>query len=114
MSDNPEAPVDLRYLREYTDGDSAALQELLEIFTVTFVDELENFKRASFGENAEWCAVAHKLKGASAFIGAETLRKLCARAQGMKSATVGEREEVCREVIAQYERVNNYMKDMKL
>ncbi|MCB1680790.1 MAG: Hpt domain-containing protein [Alphaproteobacteria bacterium] len=115
MLDETSQPVDLSYLQEYTDGNEEALKELIEVFTETFMEELGQLKGAiKDGESKEWSEVAHKLKGASAFVGAEHLRKLCAEAQKMVSASAADRSALYEKISLGYENVSAYLKEIDL
>lgn len=105
------APVDLSYLHDYTDGDKDAINELLEIFHETFSEELENLHiEIVEGDSQSWCEIAHKLKGAAGYIGAEELRALCSQAQNMKTCSKEERAEIYEKIEGKYRFVCDFLK----
>lgn len=111
MQDNKNtAPVDLSYLAEYTNGDQDAIRELIEVFYETADEALGDLKsNITEGENAAWAAAGHKLKGAAGYVGAESLKDLCAQAQNMKEATLPERETLFRQIKEMYGHVHTYL-----
>jgi len=105
-----EAPVDLSYLHDYTDGDPDAMNELLEIFHETFVEELRHLQESlAEGHNQAWTEYAHKLKGASGYVGAEKLRAFCSQAQNMLEASADERKAVFALIKQNYEIVCKFL-----
>lgn len=111
MSDS-DSPVDLTYLEEYTGGDPEAVQELLEIFHETMEEGLEELKNnITEGENKTWSEAAHKLKGASGYVGATNLRELCAKAQDMITATLDERTALFGQITENYARVKKFLEE---
>lgn len=104
-------PADLTYLNEYLDGDQEAIRELIIVFHETFQENLESLKaQAIEGESLEWTELAHKLKGASAFIGAHDLSSHCALAQKMRVATSAERQKVFKNIELHYLKAAEYLK----
>ena len=74
--------LDLSYLHEYTDGDQEMINELIEVFYETADEALAELKDAlDAGDRATWKASAHKLKGASGYVGAAALKNLCFQAE---------------------------------
>jgi|MDSW01.2.fsa_nt_gb HPt (histidine-containing phosphotransfer) domain-containing protein len=105
--------IDLSCLEEYTDGDPDAIRELVEVFHETASEALglleENICE---GENTAWSDAAHKLKGASSYLGAEQLRSLCSDAQEMKTGSLEERTELYRQIEKAYANVCAALKEI--
>lgn len=106
------APADLAYLQEYTGGDPDAIKELL-VFFYESVDEAMGELEANVvaGESSTWSEAAHKLKGAAAYVGAKSLRSLCAKAQDMKVASVAERSELFEGIKVEYQSVKSFLEE---
>lgn len=104
-------PADLSYLHEYMEGDQEAIRELIVVFHETFQENMEQLKtNAVEGESTEWTELAHKLKGAAAFIGAHDLSSHCALAQKMKVATSAERKKVFNNIDLRYQEAAEYLR----
>lgn len=105
--------IDLSCLEEYTDGDPDAIRELVEVFHETASEALglleENICE---GENTAWSDAAHKLKGASSYLGAEKLRSLCADAQEMKTGRLEERADLYQRIKESYGDVCEALKEV--
>lgn len=100
MSDNI---IDLACLEEYTDGDPEAMNELIEAFFEASQESVNELSATIVdGQSDEWSAASHKLKGASAYVGADVLKSLCAHAQDMKVATQQERAAMFEKLMAAY------------
>ena len=85
--------VDLSCLEEYANGDSEAMDELIDVFYETVTESLQSLEdNIVDGESMPWSEAAHKLKGAAGFVGAENLRSLCAQAQNLKTGSKAERQ----------------------
>lgn len=113
MQDNSQSRslADLSYLHEYLDGDLEAIKELIVVFHETFQENLERLKtHAVEGESREWSDLAHKLKGAAAFIGAHDLSSHCGLAQKMKVATSAERTKIYNNIERLYQETTEYLR----
>lgn len=106
-----DCPVDLSVLNDLFDGDHKASINVLEIFVNQLKDDvviLEN--HISDGTNRDWSELAHKMKGSAAYIGAETLRALCATAQDMINAGISERRDIFTKIETEQQRLKTYLK----
>jgi HPt (histidine-containing phosphotransfer) domain-containing protein len=63
------------------------------------------------GSHTSWVEAAHMLKGGAAGIGAEELRRLCAKAQSMDTATVAQRVTMYVQINEAYARVKQALQD---
>lgn len=71
--------VDFDYLKDYTAGDLALMEEVLGIFEEQASLWLRLLDPA--GDNGAWRDGAHTMKGASAGIGARALASVCGEAE---------------------------------
>jgi two-component system sensor histidine kinase EvgS len=99
--------IDLAGLKEFSDN-----QDELNQFIHMFLRESDATlkllrKNCKDGENQSWTDAAHKFKGGAAMLGAETLRLLCERAQGMKVATAADRQTIFIDIETEYGRVKD-------
>lgn len=115
MSENNELPpIDLSYLQEYTDGDEEVMDELIEVFKETASEGIDDFRKGIEGDDlTPWKAAAHKLKGASGYVGASHLKALCVQAEEMNTPTSGERSEFFKKIEKSYEDVCQLLEDRK-
>jgi two-component system sensor histidine kinase/response regulator len=80
--ENTEPPVNMEHLNMFTDGDPDEEKELLDLFfeqAEISLSELET--SCENANNEEWEKAAHRLKGASANLGANPLAKACEDAE---------------------------------
>lgn len=92
LENNVPPPVNFSYLEEYTDGDQEMMDELIEAFLETTSEGMAELQRGVEAEDtAVWTKAAHKLKGSAGYLGAEEMKALCAKAEGMQNATSEER-----------------------
>ena len=74
---DPDLPVDLRRLKDFTGGDKDFEKEIIDLFLKDTLKHLARLETAINGENASDVeAAAHSIKGAAANMGAEKFRKL--------------------------------------
>jgi len=107
--------VNLSCLEEYTNGDPEAIKELLEMFFETAEESLEKLESNIIdGKNDYWSSAGHKLKGAAAYVGADTLKSLCAQAQNMNNATQLERNDIFKKIKIAYANVCIVLKEKNL
>jgi two-component system sensor histidine kinase/response regulator len=96
------APVDLSRLREITDGDDKFAQELAHTFISSGSEVIAELRRAQAkADRTELALAAHKLKGASANIHAESLLLLSST---LESQAVFAEEQVLATLLASIER----------
>ena len=110
MPDEKESLIDLKHLNEYTDGDPEAIRDLLALFYESCEEGLQDLQaHICEGQSPEWCAAAHKLKGASAYVGALHLQALCAQAQMMQNTTTSQRELMYSKIKERYDLVSSIL-----
>ncbi len=86
MAEDPEKtsnhPVNLRRLREVTMGDEEFMVELIDIFLDDSPAQIRVLRDAIEGREGEAAAsAAHRLKGSSGNLGADSLAALCQRVE---------------------------------
>lgn len=107
--------IDLTRLREYVDNDKDTIRELIGVFIETSLPEIQIMKEnRTDGENKNWSEAAHKLKGASGFLGAEPLRLLCEESQNMLIASAADRNQMMERIEAAYRDVCLGLKNEKI
>lgn len=113
-AENNDNPADLSCLREYTDNDPESMVELIELFHETFSEDLKELERnVTDGENEEWSGIAHKLKGASGYVGAKELESLCSEAQNMRVGSVDDRRNLHQKIRDSYTVVRTFLEENK-
>lgn len=92
-------PVNLDNLLENSMGDMDFVKDMVAMFVSQGAEQIGALKGLCVdGENEEWSETAHALKGTAGSVGAEKMRRLCARAQVMKAASAGERTKILAEI----------------
>ena len=77
---NVSPPIDLDYLRQFSEGDTAFEQELLELFVADSQTHLAAVKAAIITQDLETVRQkAHQLKGSSSNVGANVMQDLAAQ-----------------------------------
>jgi len=105
------APLDLSYLKEYTNDDADVMRELVEAFYISGEEGLKVLEEnAVDGQSLEWSAAGHKLKGAASYFGAEKLKALCAEAQAMETASREERQAMLDNIRIEYKAACDFLK----
>jgi CheY-like chemotaxis protein/HPt (histidine-containing phosphotransfer) domain-containing protein len=103
-------PVDLAHLRDFTEGNVEDEKEFFGIFIeqaeATF-DALEISLKEK--NNNEWQKAAHKLKGASANLGAKALAKLCHEAETISGKNSSNKKEVLDNISKELARVKAFI-----
>lgn len=106
-------PVDLTNLREMTDGDHDLEMELFEEFYRSATQCIVNMENnCTDGENEDWRAAAHALKGTAYNLGAEPLGGLCKVAQEKFAASGAEKQEMLSGIKAEYAEVEKYLRSI--
>ncbi len=79
VASEPDAPIDSCAVREFAENDPEFMRELAQTFLSTSEELLTELTQcAGRGDWEPLARAAHSLKGASANVGAESLRRLCA------------------------------------
>lgn len=102
--------MDLSILYEYANNDLAAVKELLEAFHETFDEGLAELKTAIDTSAEDWKQAAHKLKGASVYVGAEYLKELCGLAQQDLNASTDKKKAYYLEIKQIYDAISAEIK----
>ena len=77
-----DAPVDMEHLALFTDGDPEEEKMLFDLFTEQADMCIESLREAlDDGDEDDWKSTAHRLKGAAANLGANTLAAHCLTAE---------------------------------
>lgn len=104
-------PVDLGHLRDFTDGDPEEEKEFFEIYlkqSEIIIDTLEG----SLEDNKEWEDAAHKLKGASANLGANRLANICSEAEDKYKAPKEQKTELLKAIKEELSRVEVFINSL--
>jgi len=103
-------PVDLKNLREMTDGDKEMEKSLFQEFFSSFEDGIKALK-ASLGDIAAetWRKNAHALKGISLNLGANKLGELCKSAQEKNTSPQDAKKSLLAEIEWEYAEVKKFL-----
>ncbi len=102
-------------MNEYTDNDLETQIELIGIFHQKSLNDLKILKKnIKDGENKQWSETSHALKGSTAYIGANYLKKLCAEAHNMMVDTKANRELKYNEIEKEHLIVCEFLRDKNL
>lgn len=104
--------IDLKILKEYSDGNFDFEKELITSFCKTGSEDLQIIKDNTQKKNHKiFIEAAHKLKGSSAFVGAGELSKLCQKAQTINpDAKAAERKKIYSDIEKEFSKVLDYMR----
>ena len=109
VSNANTTPLNLEHLEVFTDGDKQEEEKLLNLFFEQTDLSLSDLRQALQEENTEnWGKAAHRLKGAAANLGAETLAATCKQAEEAKGDTKDVKENLLRKIIAQEELLRKF------
>ncbi len=115
MAEDPEKtsnhPVDLRRIREATMGDEEFMAELIDIFLDDSPAQIRVLRDAIEGREAEVAAsAAHRLKGSSGNLGADSLAALCRRVEESgRENRVEKMPGLLRDIEREFSRVKEYL-----
>jgi CheY-like chemotaxis protein len=103
-------PVNLSQLRAFTDGDRKEEEALFTLFHEQATLSLNEMKSASINNDPEtWRSWAHRLKGASANLGAEKLSQLAKRAEQGNRAESTDKEALLNQLWTELSNVEQYL-----
>ena len=107
------AAVDLKNLREMTDGDPEMERELFAEFISSFESELAQL-RANQADSASetWRRRAHALKGIAFNLGAMRLGELCKQAQETPPSNPEAKADLLTNITAEFEDVRSYLGEL--
>lgn len=105
------APANLKIIMDYAGGNPEALKQLTKSFLSKSDEDMKGLEEAAKeGDNTKWKGLAHKIKGSSGYMGAETLRKLCEEAQLMTDATPQDMEKKFETISSEYKKVSEFIR----
>ena len=102
--------VDLNHLREFSDGEAEIEIEFYQVYAAqaeTCLEDLQTHLNQSNDE--EWRKTSHKLKGASANLGAFTLFELCKQAEHGYEENDAVKQEWFSQIKQELNRVDSFM-----
>lgn len=115
MSDaakNDDNPVDMEHLRMFTDGNAEEEKELFEAFFSQAENSVEALQNSfSNDDNENWRSAAHRFKGASANLGANTLAKHCKQAEDGFELSSDEKKKILSEIQDELNKVRDFLKN---
>jgi CheY-like chemotaxis protein len=103
-----QPPVNLSHIHSYADGDQEEENMLFSLFIDQAKNSVQSLKEnLEIQNHAGWCHAAHKLKGASANLGAEQLAELCQMAEHHDSGLAD--EDLLHAIQAEFEKVDSFL-----
>lgn len=106
-------PVDLKNLREITDGDTEMERELFNEFISTSDEYIDTLgKSTSLDANEAWRAISHSFKGIALNLGAEKLGELCKTAQENNMSSAENKTAMLTAINQEYIAVRDYLKSL--
>ncbi len=112
--DNSESPVDLEHLRMFTDGDQEEEKIIFDIFFSQAEESITKLESTlGSGESNEWRAAAHKLKGASANLGAAKLSEFCKEAESNCEGNADEKNIMLSSIKTELSRVESFLSSLQ-
>jgi CheY-like chemotaxis protein len=111
---NGDSPMDLSLLRKIADDKETLLKLILRFVTESDTTLKILGDNCISGESNTWVEAAHKLKGGAALLKAETLQRLCERAQHMPAASEAERRAIFAQIEEAYGAVKALLERVEL
>jgi len=106
-------PVDLRNLREMTDGDTELERELFDEFISSTEEYLEIMKANTEESGMDtWRSRAHALKGVSKNLGAEKLGDLLEEAQTGFDMNIQMKQQILGQIYTEFAMVKEYLEKL--
>ena len=115
MAEDPEKtsnqPVSLQRIREATMGDEEFMAELIDIYLDDSPAQISALRDAIEGREGEVAAsAAHRLKGSSGNLGADSLAALCRRVEESgRENRVEEMPGLLKDIEREFSRVKEYL-----
>lgn len=104
-------PVDLNHFRDFSDGEADVEIEFYKVYARQATECLRELKsHLDAGDDEEWRKMSHKLKGASANLGAFALSELCKQAEDGFEEDVEVKQDWYNAITAELGRVDAFMK----
>ncbi len=105
---------DWDHLYEYTDGDKETEKMLINMFLENLDIDLKNLEKNFHDRNFKgWEAVAHKLHGASAHMGACALADICDRAQSLPLEDAERMKDLHQTILSESQRLHGVLVKMR-
>ncbi len=105
--------VDLTHLRDFTDGDPEGEKEFFAIFLSQGLKNIAALEESIADHDDEsWREAAHKFKGASANLGAQTLARACHAAEHCEHPTQTKKEQMLDDIQKEFTRVEQFLKTL--
>jgi signal transduction histidine kinase/CheY-like chemotaxis protein len=102
--------IDMEHLELFTEGDLDQEKILTDVFFAVGQKALEAMKAHVDGQNPDdaWNAAAHKLKGSSAQIGANSLSALCLKAEHESLLSKDQKREMLSEIESSFMKLKRF------
>ena len=111
---NAKSPLNLDMLNSFTGGNRTMLNDFFNIYITESEKNVEIMKKnCTDGENQDWVANAHLLKGGSGSIGATKMYDLAREAQDMQDTTSTERHRILNEIQKEFQDVKDYINEIQ-
>ncbi len=108
------AIFDWDHLGEYTDGDKETEKMLIDMFLESLKEDLGSLQKNFRNNNFDgWEAIAHKLRGASAHMGAYALAEICDQAQSLSSGESGKMKELHPLILSESQRLYGVLEERR-
>jgi PAS domain S-box-containing protein len=110
-SDGAETIINIEHLELFTEGDLNQEKMLADVFLKVGLSSLDIMQAHIKGEktDADWNNAAHKIKGSSAQIGADSLSALCLNAEkGAPGLSLEEKRTILAEIEASFGKVKDF------
>ena len=105
-----ELPVNLQQLRSFTDGDAQEECMLVGLFLDQAQQTVAALEASLQKNDSEaWRSLAHRLKGASANLGAHKLSHICKRAEQTSSQDITDRQNLMIQLKTELQKVTDYL-----
>lgn len=103
--------VDIEHLEMFTEGNLDEEKELLDLFVEQGNISIHQLEQAAEqGDDEAWRAAAHRIKGASANLGAAGLSETCANAEHSFNNPDQDKQSQLAQIKIDYEQVVNFMR----
>lgn len=113
-SDSHQNPIDLKHLRDITDGEKEVEREIFQLFLQNAEECLMLLSRHCEDQISKtWQDVSDELKGASASLGAFRLSKLCHQAESASQASLHEKKIIIEEISKEIRVIKHFLKTVK-
>jgi len=110
---DPESPVDMARMNEFTEGDAESFKELASLYLTQTTDQLEHLEAAVANADAlEVRRISHSCAGASATCGMRFLVPLLRQLEHESSAgNLANSKSLCEGSLAEFARIRRFLED---